>query len=143
MTAKAEDERLLALLKANAREPIASLARKLGVARTTVQERIRRLERQGVIAGYTVQVSDAFAANRIKALMLISAEQRRTESVVRALKALPGVTAVYSVSGIFDLIAVIVGNRIEDIDQTADHVSAIPGIERTQTSLVLSTKFER
>lgn len=143
MTIRAEDERLLTLLKANAREPIASLARKLGVARTTVQERIRRLERQGVIAGYTVQLNEAFAANRIKALVAMSAEQRRAESVVRALKAIPGVTAVYSVSGIFDLIAVIVGNRIEDIDQTVDRVSAVPGIERTETSLVLSTKFER
>ncbi len=143
MTINAEDERLLALLKANAREPVASLARKLGVARTTVQERIRRLERQGVIAGYTVQLNEAFAANRIKALVAMSAEQRRAESVVRALKAIPGVTAVYSVSGIFDLIAVIVGNRIEDIDQTVDRVSAVPGIERTETSLVLSTKFER
>jgi len=52
------DERLVALLRANAREPTASLARKLGLARSTVQERIARLERQGTIKGYTVRLSD-------------------------------------------------------------------------------------
>src|SRR5262249_10510274 len=52
------DARLLALLRANAREPTASLARKLNLARSTVQERIARLEREGTIKGYTVRLAD-------------------------------------------------------------------------------------
>ena len=53
----AKDRSLIALLRANARESTASLARKLGVARSTVQERLTRLEKDGTIAGYTVRVA--------------------------------------------------------------------------------------
>ena len=53
----AKDEELINVLRANAREPVASLARKLGVSRTTVQDRLKRLEEQGVIAGYTLKLA--------------------------------------------------------------------------------------
>ena len=52
------DQQLLSLLRENARAPTAELARRLGLSRTTVQSRIERLERQGVITGYTVRVSE-------------------------------------------------------------------------------------
>src|SRR5207244_10718459 len=98
----AEQQRLLALLRRNARESTASLARKLGLARTTVQERIRRLERDGVIAGYTVRVSESFARQRIAAQVLINVDPKAGERVVRELDARPWVRAVYAVSCVFD-----------------------------------------
>jgi DNA-binding Lrp family transcriptional regulator len=139
----ADQERLLALLRRNAREPTASLARKLGVARTTVQERIRRLERDGVIAGYTARVSEGFARQRITAQVLVHVDPKSGERVVGALEAQPCVRAVYALSGVFDYEVRIEGGSTEEIDRYLDAIGRIEGIQRTQTSIVLSVKFER
>jgi DNA-binding Lrp family transcriptional regulator len=138
-----EQERLLALLRRDAREPAASLARKLGVARTTVQERIRRLERDGIIAGYTVRLSEGFARARIAAQVLVTVDPKSGERVVRALEAQPWVRAVYALSGVFDYEVRIEGGSTEEIDRHLDAIGRIDGIQRTQTSIVLSVKFER
>jgi len=138
-----EQQRLLALLRRNAREPTASLARKLGVARTTVQERIRRLERDGIIAGYTVRVSEGFARHRIAAQVLITVNPKAGERVVRELELRPWVRAVYALSGVFDYQVLVEGGSTEEIDRHLDGIGRIDGIERTQTSIVLSVKFER
>jgi len=138
-----EQQRLLALLRRDARESTASLARKLGLARTTVQERIRRLERDGVIAGYTVRVSESFARQRIAAQVLINVDPKAGERVVRELDARPWVRAVYALSGVFDYEVRIEGGSTEEIDRNLDAIGRIDGIQRTQTSIVLSVKFER
>jgi DNA-binding Lrp family transcriptional regulator len=138
-----EQQRLLALLRRNARESTASLARKLGVARTTVQERIRRLERDGVIAGYTVRVSESFARRQISAQVLITVNPKAGERVVRELELRPFVRAVYALSGVFDYQVLLEGGSTEEIDRNLDAIGRIDGIERTQTSIVLSVKFER
>jgi DNA-binding Lrp family transcriptional regulator len=138
-----EQQRLLALLRRNARESTASLARKLGVARSTVQERIRRLERDAVIAGYTVRVTEGFARQRIAAQVLINVDPKAGERVVRELEARPWVRAVYALSGVFDYEVRIEGGSTEEIDRNLDAIGRIDGIQRTQTSIVLSVKFER
>jgi DNA-binding Lrp family transcriptional regulator len=138
-----EQQRLLALLRQNARESTASLARKLGVARTTVQERIRTLERDGVIAGYSVRVTDAFARQRITAHVLITVNAKRSDRVMRELEAHPHVRAIYALSGAFDYEVVVDAGSTQEIDGILDAVGRIEGIERTQTSIVLSVKFER
>jgi DNA-binding Lrp family transcriptional regulator len=138
-----EQQRLLSLLRRNARESTASLARQLGVARTTVQERIRRLERDGVIAGYTVRVGDDFARQRIAAQVLITVDPKAGDRVVRELEARPWVRAVYALSGVFDYQVRIEAGSTEELDRSLDAIGRIEGIERTQTSIVLSVKFER
>ncbi|TMJ40137.1 MAG: winged helix-turn-helix transcriptional regulator, partial [Alphaproteobacteria bacterium] len=72
MTFTRKDEDLLALLRLNAREPVASLARKLKLSRTTVQDRIKRLEEQGVIEGYAVRLASAVDKGSIRAYVTIS-----------------------------------------------------------------------
>jgi len=139
----AEQQHLLSLLRRNAREPTASLARKLGVARTTVQERIRRLERDGVIAGYTVRVGEGFARRQISAQVLVTVNPKAGARVVRELELRPWVRAVYALSGPFDYQVLVEGGSTEEIDGHLDAIGRIEGIERTQTSIVLSVKFER
>lgn len=138
-----EQQRLLALLRRNARESTASLARKLGVARTTVQERIRRLEREGVIAGYTVRAGEDFARQRITAQVLINVDPKSGERVVRELEQRPWVRAVYALSGVFDYEVRIEAGSTEELDRSLDAIGRIDGIQRTQTSIVLSVKFDR
>jgi len=119
------------------------LARKLGVARTTVQERIHRLERDGVISGYTVRVTDAFARHRITARVLLNVNAKTSDRVVRELEASPHVRAIYALSGVFDYEVTVDAGSTEEIDGILDAIGRIEGIERTQTSIVLSVKFER
>jgi DNA-binding Lrp family transcriptional regulator len=137
------DRRLLALLQANAREPAASLARKLGLSRSTVQSRIERLERSGVIAGYGVRVRDEGDPTALRAYVAIAVKPKFAEQVVRALRKLPEIESLSAVSGDFDLMARLVAETAPRLDALLDEIGAIDGIERTTTSVVLSVHFER
>lgn len=137
------DEALLSLLREDARASTAQIARRLGLSRTTVQSRIERLQRSGVIAGYTVRVADDFERERIRALILLTVLPKQMPAVVAALRAMPEVRSLQSVSGPWDLVAVAVVPTIGEMDELTDRIGAVPGVERTTSSLVLSTKFER
>ncbi|MDQ3040049.1 MAG: Lrp/AsnC family transcriptional regulator [Pseudomonadota bacterium] len=137
------DELLLSLLRENARASTAEIARRLGLSRTTVQNRIERLERQGVISGYTVRVNDDYERSRIRAHIMVTLHPKKMPAVVRTLEAMPEVRELHSVSGEHDLIALAVAATIGDVDVLTDAIGAIDGVERTTTSVILSTKFER
>ncbi len=137
------DRKLLALLQANAREPVSSIARKLGVSRSTIQSRIARLEARDIIGGYTVRLSDDYARARIRAHVLITVAPKLAPRVDAELKKMPEVTSLYSISGVNDLIAIVAADTTAEMDSVLDSIGRISGIERTTTSIVLSTKFER
>lgn len=135
------DARLLALLRANAREPAASLARKLGLARSTVQERIARLERDGIIKGYTVRVSEE--AGRLRAIVMITADARAADRVTAELKKMPEVRSLSAVSGAFDMIAVVETDTPSRMDAMLDRIGRAHGVKQTVSSIILSEKFSR
>jgi DNA-binding Lrp family transcriptional regulator len=137
------DEALLSILRGNARLSTADIARRLGLSRTTVQSRIERLEREGVIAGYTVRVGDDYTRGRVRAHILITVLPKQMQTVVQALHDMPEVRSLHSVSGMHDLVAMGVVPTIGDMDELTDRIGAIEGVERTTSSVVLSTKFER
>lgn len=138
-----DDRRLLALLKANGRESTASLARKLGLSRTTVQERIHRLERNAVIAGYTVRIAEGAVHNVLSAQVLLNINVKQSERVAAELKAMPNCTALRAVSGVFDYVATVEAETTAELDRWLDRIGQLQGVERTQTLVVLSIKFER
>jgi DNA-binding Lrp family transcriptional regulator len=142
MTTTDEDRKLLALLRADARESTASIARKLGLSRTTVQERIARLERNGAIAGYTLREPDG-RSSALSALVLLNVDAKASEKVVRELKSMPTVSALRAVSGVFDYVATVEADTTAELDRELDRIGQQDGIERTQTLVVLSTRFER
>ena len=137
------DEALLSLLREDARASTAELARKLGLSRTTVQNRIARLEAEGVIRGYTVRLDDERERLRIRAHIMLTVRPKQMPAVVRVLQAMPEVRVLYSISGGFDLIAQAVAASVGEMDVLTDAIGAIDGVERTTTSIILSTKFER
>jgi DNA-binding Lrp family transcriptional regulator len=137
------DRQLLSLLRENARASTALIARRLGLSRTTVQSRIERLEREGVISGYTVRVHDDYERRHVRAHIMIAVHPKQMTSVVAALRAMPELRAAYSVSGAYDLIAICAVPAVSEMDVLTDRIGAIEGVERTTSSIVLSTKFER
>ena len=143
MTMDDVDEHLLARLRDNARAPVAELARSLGLSRTTVQSRLARLERNGVIAGYAVKLAPAYEAGRIHAFVMLTVEPKQAAAVIAALKRMSGVRRLQSVSGPFDMIATVEAAGVGEMDALIDDIGALKGVERTNSSIVLSTKFDR
>jgi len=137
------DSQLLALLKANAREPTASLARKLGLARSTVQERIARLEREHIIKGYTVRLSDDSEARRLRAIVMITADPKQADRVGAELKRMPEVRALAAVSGAYDMVATVEADTPAKMDASLDRIGGAAGVARTVSSIILSEKFNR
>lgn len=137
------DSKLISLLKANAREPTASLARKLGLARSTVQERIARLEREKTIRGYTVRLSDDAQAGKLSAIVMISADARQADRVAAELKRMTEVRSLSAVSGAFDMVATVEADTPTRMDAVLDRIGRAHGVARTVSSIVLSEKFSR
>ena len=138
-----KDQQLIDLLRAHARESVAALARKLGVARSTVVARLKRLEDSGAIAGYTVRLGQTPQRPAITAHVLLEASAKRADALVRELKALPAIRGVYAISGAFDYLAILETPTTHDMDAILDRIGRIEGVARTQTHIALSVKFER
>ena len=137
------DTRLINALRENARAPTASLARSLGLSRTTIQSRLERLERTGVISGYTVRLSDAHERGQIHAYVMMTVSHKQSAKVAAAVRRMPAVRLLQSVSGPFDLLAKIAAPSVADMDGLIDGLGALEGVERTTSSIVLSTKIDR
>jgi DNA-binding Lrp family transcriptional regulator len=139
----ATDRALLALLRENARAPTAELARRLKLSRTTVQSRLARLERERAIAGYTVTLGAQAEAGHVRAHVLITLEPRKAASIESALRRIPELRTLHSVSGPFDLIAIVSAASIEELDHLIDRIGALDGVARTTSAIVLSTRIDR
>jgi DNA-binding Lrp family transcriptional regulator len=143
MTLGDKDRQLLSLLSENARMPTAMIARRLGLSRTTVQTKIERLERDGVITGYGVRLSDDFERGIVRAHLLITLAPKALGRVTPALEAIREVQTLHSVSGSFDLIAIVAAASISELDLIIDRIGEIDGVERTLSSIILSTRIDR
>ena len=137
------DERLILALRENGRASTAQLARLVGRSRTSVQSRIERLERQGVIVGYQVRLAPEHGLGAVRAHVMIKVGPKETRSVAAALRAIAQVRILHSVSGDVDMIAVAATASVTEMDEVIDRIGALDGVERTTSSIILSTKFER
>ncbi|MGR3269736.1 Lrp/AsnC family transcriptional regulator [Thalassococcus profundi] len=136
------DRALIAALSEDARAPVADLARRLGLARTTVQARIDRLLARGVIAGFTLRLGAAHRAP-IRATALVSIEPRSGAAVLARLKSLPGVETVHTTSGRVDLIVTLRAPSTEALDETLDRIGEAKGVRSSESLVHLSTKIDR
>jgi len=133
------DMQLMALLRQDARASVATLAHKLGVSRGTVTNRIRRLEDQGVITGYTVQLRPDTEQNRITAWMSIAVEGNQTRAVIAILLGEPGVVGLHDTNGRWDLLAELRAATLGELAEVLERVRLIKGIGATETSIHLQT----
>jgi len=133
------DRRLIALLRTNARASVASLAKALGVARGTIQNRIAKLEADDTIVGYTVRLKPQVEEQRIRALMTVAVEGNQTDAVIKALRGDPAVGALHSTNGRWDIVTELRADSLESFDRVLARIRLVEGISHTETSLLLST----
>jgi DNA-binding Lrp family transcriptional regulator len=133
------DRQLIRLLREDARLPVAALARKLKVARGTVQNRMAKLQAEGVIVGYTVRLKPQVEHHNIRALMNVAVEGNHAESVLKALRGDPAVTELHTTNGRWDLVAELRADNLEEFDRVLRRIRLLEGIASTETNLLLST----
>ena len=133
------DRELIGLLRDDARMSVVALAKKLRVARATVQNRIANLERNGTIVGYTVKLRPNVEGQRIRAIMCVAVEGNRAAEVRRSLSGHPDVVALHTTNGRWDLIAELRADTLEAFDQVLNTIRLADGIATTETSILLST----
>jgi DNA-binding Lrp family transcriptional regulator len=141
MTAQIDDldRRLIAALRANGRESVVNLAKRLGVTRATVNSRIDKLVDNGVIFGFSVRVRDVSDPNSVRAIMLLSVQGRSTDEVIRSLRGIPEISALHTTNGQWDLVAEIICDSLGTFDAVLGVIRGIDGIRNSETSILLSS----
>jgi DNA-binding Lrp family transcriptional regulator len=141
------DQRLLVALSRDGRQPAASLAKSLGLSRQAVAERIRDLERRGVIRGYEADVDPAALGFTVRAQIRLalntSAPRSREKELLRRLAANPLIRSVYRVSGEDCFVAHVLCRRIEDVTEILSELVATRAVASSRTAFVLETVMER
>jgi DNA-binding Lrp family transcriptional regulator len=135
----ATDQALIALLRQNARLNVADLAHKLKVSRGTVTNRIKKLEDEQVIVGYTVRLRPESEPERIRAWMGVTVEGNRTREVIASLLGEPGVAALHDTNGRWDLLAELEVRSMGELSQVLERVRLVAGIRGTETSIHLAS----
>ena len=135
----ATDRELVSLLRKDARTSVAILARKLGVSRGTISNRITKLEDAGVIVGYTVRLRPDAQPNEIKAWMGVAVEGNETRAVISSLLGEPGVATLHDTNGRWDLLAELRAANLSELSQVLERIRLVRGISSTETSIHLET----
>ncbi|MFB2533147.1 Lrp/AsnC family transcriptional regulator [Paracoccus sp. p4-l81] len=137
------DRSILGLLGNDARMSVAVLARRLKVARSTVQARLERLETSGVIAGYTLRLGELARQARIRATVLLTIEPRAQVPILTRLKTIPEIERIHTTSGRVDLLLQLAAASTAQIDTVLDQIGDMPGVKSSESLIHLSTKLDR
>ena len=137
------DRNIIGLLGADARMSVATLSRRLKVARSTIQARLERLETSGVIAGYTLKLGEGAREGRLRASVLLTIEPRSQAAVLTRLKSISEIERVFTTSGRLDFLVQIACPNTQVLDQVLDQIGAMTGVRSSESLIHLSTKIDR
>ena len=137
------DSNILSLLGADARMSVATLSRRLKVARSTIQTRLERLETSGVIAGYTLKLGQGAREGRLRASVLLTIEPRSQAAVLTRLRSIAEVERVFTTSGRFDFLLQVACPNTVVLDHVLDQIGAMTGVRSSESLIHLSTKIDR
>jgi DNA-binding Lrp family transcriptional regulator len=137
------DRNILGLLGADARMSVATLARRLKVARSTIQARLERLETNGTIAGYTLKLGETAREGRLRASVLVTIEPRAQAGILARLKSMTEVERVVTTSGRFDLLMQVAAANTQALDEVLDQIGGLQGVKSSESLIHLSTRIDR
>ncbi|MCM8551230.1 Lrp/AsnC family transcriptional regulator [Streptomyces sp. STCH 565 A] len=131
------DTRILRLLLEQPRTSVREYARLLGVARGTLQARLDRLEREGVITGTAPSLSPAALGHPVLAFVHIEVTQGRLDEVGEALAGVPEIVEAFSITGGGDLLTRVVARDNAHLEDVVQKLISLPGVVRTRSEVVL------
>ncbi len=134
---------ILSILQANAREPLASLARKVGLSRNAVTERLKRLERDDVIKGYTIRLGNGAVSAAVSAYLLLYLDGPICERILPGVERLPEIKLSQSLGGEIDMIVYAETETLTDMNRVRDELETIHGVRKVTTAIVLADRFDR
>ncbi len=137
------DREIIYSLQENARLSTSYIAKSLNVARSTVHERITRLEREGIIQGYTAVIKADPNDRPVHALMYLELEKNHSSLVINRLHDFPEIKSCSALTGEFDLFCTLEVPLLEDLDALLEEVSMLPHVIRTKSNVILANKFDR
>jgi len=138
-----KDEELLSILRCNARASISDIARASGVSRTAIQNRLNKLEHNGVIKAYSVVLGSDYTNQLVSANVSLKVNPNLRQTICIALRKIHQISHIYSISGEYDLLATIQAQTLEKLSEILNIVCLLEGVERTNSSIILDTVFER
>ena len=134
-----KDHQLIAILRANARTSVMDLSKALGVSRATVQNRMSKLKKYGVIVKYTIELKPDVELHPIRAFMSIAIKGKLAQEVTRTLRGYPDITSLHNTNGRWDIVAEISTMSLESFNKLLGEIRLIEGVNSTETSLLLNT----
>jgi DNA-binding Lrp family transcriptional regulator len=138
-----KDEELLSILRCNARASVSDIARATGVSRTAIQNRLTKLENSGVIKAYSIVLGSEYSNKLISANVSLKVNPNLRQNICIALRKIHNISHIYSISGEYDLLATIQAQTLEKLNEILNMVCSLEGIERTNSSIILDTVFEK
>jgi DNA-binding Lrp family transcriptional regulator len=133
------DQQLIAMLRHDARLSVATLAHRLSVSRGTVTNRIRKLEDDGTIVGYTVRLRPDVKQDLIHAWMSLTVDGNQTRAVIASLLGEPAVASVHDTNGRWDLLCELRAANLQDLSNALERIRLVKGIASSETSIHLQT----
>jgi len=130
-----KDKEIIKLLKDDSRAGYGEIGAKVGLSEGAVRKRIKTLGDEGVIRKFTVKISLAEGA---QAITLLTANPAfPTQEVSKKIQAIPNVETVYEVTGEYDIVAVISGMNVTEVNECIEKIRRVEGIMKTNTMIVL------
>jgi Lrp/AsnC family transcriptional regulator, leucine-responsive regulatory protein len=133
------DDRLIALLRTNARMTLTALSREVSLSRTAVQARIARLERDNVILGYRAVIGESNDEEGLGAMLSIVFSQRPCHPIVAKFRHWPEIVHYYSVTGPVDAYVLVRVRDVQALAELVDRFSALPGVASASSAVMLRT----
>tara|TARA_B110000238_G_C16135033_1_gene443244 strand:+ start:1585 stop:2013 length:429 start_codon:yes stop_codon:yes gene_type:complete len=138
-----KDEELISILRCNARASISDIARSLNISRTAIQNRINKLEKQGIIKSYSIELGEIYKNQLISINVSLKIKPNLRKNIGIALRKIHQISTIYSISGEFDLLMVIKVQTLQNLSSILETICNLDGVERTNSSIILDTIFER
>jgi len=133
------DKIILRELLSDSRKPIRRISRKIGIPSSTIYDRIKKLEKNGIILKYTAVLDEKKLGYTVKALILINVDGKKIREVEEEIARNPNVQVVLDITGEFDIAVIAVFRSIEELDRFVKSLLKMPAIRQTRTSIAFRT----
>ncbi|OMH27130.1 Lrp/AsnC family transcriptional regulator [Motiliproteus sp. MSK22-1] len=131
------DQAIVSLLNQNARLSLAQIGRDIGLSRTSVAERLQRLEETGTIAGYTIKTKRKDQPGTVNAYFQMTFSPFKLDRITRYITEIPEIQSCRALSGEIDLIAYVEAESMERLNQIRNKLQQLPDLQRLLTCPVL------